>query len=900
MTDFLALLITGVVTGGIYAILSSGLVLTYVTTGIFNFAYGATAFTVAYVYYQLHSGLGWPTTVTAPLSLLVFAPLLGIVLDRAIYQNLAKASGVAKLVTTIGVLVALPNIFVLLADWAYGSLHWPLLTQSIVALPPGIGPYPPKVWGIAPGATINSDQLAVFVAAIFVSVVLGVLVKKTRLGLNVRAAVDRPGLASLRGINPSRLSTQTTVLGSVIAGLAGILIAPLFNLDPTEFTVIMFVAAAGAVLGRLRSIPLAMVGGLLAGVVQSLVSGYINIEPSLVPGLEAGVPFVLLFVGVLVLGRDRGRSAGVATEDVPVPDYLNDLPVWRRRLPWVIASVGLVAWIETTSPYYASLTSGGIALAIIFLSFVLITGTGGMVSLAQAAFVTLGALTAGLLVAHGVPFLPAALTGAAASCAMGLVVALPSLRLSGLWLALSTLVAGFMADEMLFQVPAIQGSGSGWPIARPVIGPFNFNNSASYGLLLLAIFGIVAVLVRNLTRSPTGRLMSAVRSSQVGAETAGASAVMPKLVLFGVSATIAGFGGTLLAANDFRIDPLDYPTTVGMVWVAVMAVFGTRRIASAMIAGLLYMLFPQLLLGVTNSTLLPTVLFGLGAISLARNPDGMMALYGGLLRKRRDRRRHRRTLGNRRPAVALSVSPLGPSWANCADDAGQMVPAIEFCGVSAGYEGVQVLYEVHLVVPKGELVLVLGPNGAGKSTLCAVAAGSHQPTSGRVRFEGEDVTELPSFDRAARGLLLAPEYRGVFPGLSVEDNIAVWVPDKAKREAALARFPVLRERRHQPAQLLSGGEQQMLSLAPLLEQTPTLLVVDEPTLGLSPLASKQVLTTLARMRSAGTTLVVAEERLREALTITDHLVALERGRVTWDGRATKFDEDLLRELYVGK
>jgi ABC-type branched-subunit amino acid transport system ATPase component len=184
--------------------------------------------------------------------------------------------------------------------------------------------------------------------------------------------------------------------------------------------------------------------------------------------------------------------------------------------------------------------------------------------------------------------------------------------------------------------------------------------------------------------------------------------------------------------------------------------------------------------------------------------------------------------------------------------------------------------------------------------LCSVAAGLHQPTAGRVLFENEDVTDLPAFERAGRGLVLAPEYRGVFPGLSVEDNIAVWVRDPSDRAAALARFPILGERRRHQAQLLSGGEQQMLTLAPLLERTPSLLIVDEPSLGLSPIATQQVLATLAEMRSSGTTILVAEEQARGVLALADQVVVLELGRVTWQGPVEEFNEERVREIYVGK
>ncbi|MEY2444968.1 MAG: hypothetical protein QOE00_1548, partial [Ilumatobacteraceae bacterium] len=628
MTQLLALLITGAVSGGIYAILSSGLVLTYVTTGVFNFAYGANAYAVAYVYYQLHTGLKWSTPVAALVALLVVAPLLGLLLDRAIFQNLSRAPGVSRVIATIGVLVALPNLVVLFSDWLRTTAKLGLAGRNDVLQPPGIGPYPPKTWLIARGATINSNQLAVFVAAVVISIALWLITRHTKVGLNMRAVVDRRALAGLRGVNQSRVSTQATILGSVIAGLAGILIAPLFSLDPNQFTLLMFIAAAGAVLGGLRSIPIAMAGGLSLGVLQSIVAGYVTISPNLLPGLRSTVPFVVLFAALFFLGAAKGRAAGSVADDHPPIDYLSDLPRWRRALPWVLVVTVLVVWLQTASSFYATLAGRGIALGIVFLSFVVITGAGGMVSLAQAAFAAFGGLTAAFMIEHGVPFLPAALLGAAAACVLGLLIGLPSLRLGGVWLALATLAAGFIADQMLFRVPAINGTGQGRVISRPKFGPFNFDTPVSYAMLLLVVFGVLALGVRNLLRSPTGRLMIGMRSSEVAAATSGASTVFPKFVLFGASAAIAGIGGTMLAAQNYRIDPLTYPTQLGMVWIAVVAVLGVRRIGGALLAGLMVPLFPELLRHVTDSTLIPPILFGLGAISLAQNPDGVMAIEG--------------------------------------------------------------------------------------------------------------------------------------------------------------------------------------------------------------------------------------------------------------------------------
>jgi ABC-type branched-subunit amino acid transport system ATPase component/ABC-type branched-subunit amino acid transport system permease subunit len=727
-----------------------------------------------------------------------------------------------------------------------------------------------------------------------------VITKRTTLGLHMRAVVDRRALASLRGVNPERVSTQGTVLGSTIAGLAGILIAPLFSLDANQFTVVMFIAAAAAVLGGLRSVPIAMLGGLVVGIAQSMVAGYVDINPSLLPGLRSSVPFVLLFVALFFLGKDRGRVASQVTQDAAPPDYLADLPPWRRALPWVCVVVVVLVWVYTASPFYVTLTSQGIALAIIFLSFVVITGAGGMVSLAQAAFAGFGALVAAALLEQGVGFVPSALAGGLAACLLGLLVALPSLRLGGVWLALSTLAAGFMADQVLFQMDWIRGGGAGRAITRPDLGPLDFNDPVSYALLLLVIFGVLALGVRNLLRSPTGRAMVSIRSSEVAAATSGASTVLPKLVLFGVSATIAGLGGTLLAANNLRADPLNYPTTLGMVWVAVIAVFGVRRIGGALLAGLMVPLFPELVRYVTDTTLLPPILFGLGAISLAQNPDGIMAIRGLKLQAKRRERSQRRAPSSSTKATTASASDRFIAARPTAPNPSGAEVALDLRSVCAGYDGVEVLHDVNLSIPKGAFVVIVGANGAGKSTLCSVMAGLVLPTAGSVAFGSVDITAKPAHERARRGLILAPESRGIFPGLTVEDNVAVWMPHGATRRAALERFPVLTERRHQPAQLLSGGEQQMLTLAPLLEEPPAMLIIDEPTLGLSPAASRQVFAALAEIHANGTTIVLAEEQARRALELAESVVMLSVGRVTWHGLARDVTTELTNELYLGK
>jgi ABC-type branched-subunit amino acid transport system ATPase component/ABC-type branched-subunit amino acid transport system permease subunit len=907
MTTFISLLITGGVTGGIYAILASGLVITYLTSGIFNFSYGAVAFSVAYFYYQLQAGLDVPRPLAAVLAILVFGPLLGLVLDILIYRHLVKAPLMARIVAPVGVLVALPNLILLISDKLVDA-GVGLADRNFIFAPAGLGPYPAKIFSFWHGAPITSDQLVVFGAALLVSVALWVVIKRLPLGLRMRAVVDRRELASLRGVDPARVSTQAVVLSSLLAGLSGVVLAPSFNLAPDKYTYLMFVAAAAAALGAFKSIPLAMIGGVFLGISQSLLAGYVTISSGLVPGLQSAIPFIILFGVLFFLGRQRARVAGVVADDPPAAEYLSDLPAWRRALPWVVVTGFLIVFIHESSGYHASLTALGLALAIVFLSFVVVTGIGGLVSLAQAAFVSVGAIVAALAISHGVPFAVAVLIGAAAACVLGLVVAIPSLRLGGLSLALSTLAAGYLCDQLLFNVESLTGGSAGRPLVVPKMAGIDFGDSRNYAYLLLVVFGIVALGVRNLMRSKTGRVMVALRSSEAAAVTAGASRSIPRLALFGVSAAIAGFGGALLEANNQRITATDFPTQLGLFWVATMVVFGVRRPGGALVAGVMTYLFPEILATFTDTTLLPPILFGMGAMTLAQQPDGFMAVMGinGMARRKRRADQRRRRAEAQVASAAGILSAQHEAAAPIASAPGRSAPAHELAGqaltldgVSAGYDGVMALHDIHLSVPEGSFFGVIGPNGAGKSTLCSVIAGLVPASTGSVVTSGRNITDMPPHQRARTELFLAPEYRGVFPGLSVEENLEVWLRAPAARRSAMQRFPVLAERRKVPAGSLSGGEQQLLTLVAALERPPKLLVLDEPTLGLSPIAINQVFAMLSELHRLGTTVVVVEEQAPRAAQHADTLVLLDRGRVKWQGPSAEFSSGFAHELYLG-
>lgn len=218
--------------------------------------------------------------------------------------------------------------------------------------------------------------------------------------------------------------------------------------------------------------------------------------------------------------------------------------------------------------------------------------------------------------------------------------------------------------------------------------------------------------------------------------------------------------------------------------------------------------------------------------------------------------------------------------------------ALELEGVHAAYGPFRALFGVCLRVAPGEVLALLGPNGAGKTTVARVATGLVAPTSGAVRVGGRDFTGRRAYEFARAGVRHAPEGRSVFSTLTVEENLRLSLRrsfgPKGVRQA-LARayelFPRLGERRNQLGGTLSGGEQRMLSLARVLVEEPLVLVADELSLGLAPAVVNEVYQTLARVRAAGTAVLIIEQHVGHALALADRVAVLAHGRVAWEGTA---------------
>jgi branched-chain amino acid transport system ATP-binding protein len=237
--------------------------------------------------------------------------------------------------------------------------------------------------------------------------------------------------------------------------------------------------------------------------------------------------------------------------------------------------------------------------------------------------------------------------------------------------------------------------------------------------------------------------------------------------------------------------------------------------------------------------------------------------------------------------------------------------ALAVSGLVAGYGAIQVLHEVSLAIPAGRIVTIVGANGAGKTTLLKTIAGVLRPWRGNVLLDGETIGGRPSYWVARRGVVLVPEGRGIFGDQTVRENLLLGA--LARREGrdqhsvavdlerSLTLFPILRERLESLAGGLSGGQQQMLALARGLMARPRVLLLDEPSLGLSPIFVKQIFGAIGRLRAEGLTILLVEQLAVQALALADHAYILERGRVTLEGPADSVRENpAVVQAYLGR
>jgi branched-subunit amino acid ABC-type transport system permease component len=591
MSTFLQYTILGLVTGGVYGIAASGLVVTYTTSGIFNIAHGAIAMLAAFTYWQVRFDWGWPAPVALVVVLGVLAPLLGAVLYAVVMRGLRGTAEVTRIVVPVSVMLG----FLALSTWVWEpEPRSPRLFAKFFGQGKTVSVF---------GVNVSWHELIAMALAVVIAVGLRYMFFHTRRGVAMRAVVDDPELLELNGGRPERLAVMSWALGAFLAALAGVLITPIQGsaMSANALTLLVIDAFAAAMFGRLRSLPRTFLGALVLGLSGSYVIGYFPAEKwTWTANFRVSLPMITLFVVLLFLPQDRLRSTTVRRTRERFR-----LPSVRSAAAWgVVLVVAVVLLRNIMAPTAVNSLAFGMTAAVCALSLVLLTGYAGEINLAVLSFGAIGAIVVHHWGQTGSgPEARSTIVGyllAGVVCALvGALVALPALRLRGLYLALASMAFGVFVSNMVLreiadrQLPLVHTRFSIFPsgnltVARPKFGPVDMKSMPTFLVFVTIVFAVVGVGFIALRHSGFGRRLTAMKDSPAASATLGQNLLTLKLAVFMASAAIAGIGGALMTAQLGSANMDRYHIFLSLTLLMLTVVGGVGYVSGALFGGLLF------------------------------------------------------------------------------------------------------------------------------------------------------------------------------------------------------------------------------------------------------------------------------------------------------------------------
>jgi ABC-type branched-subunit amino acid transport system ATPase component/ABC-type branched-subunit amino acid transport system permease subunit len=556
---------------------------------------------------------------------------------------------------------------------------------------------------------------------------------------------------------------------------------------------------------------------------------------------------------------------------------------------------------------------------ILFLSLGLLVRTSGQVSLAQLGLAAVGAAAFGHLVSdHGIPWLPAVLLAGLIAVPVGAIIAIPAIRLSGVFLALATLGFGIMLEQMFYTQDIMFGpTSAGVHATRPSIG----QTDRGYYYVVLAAAVLCSIFVVALTRGRLGRLLRALSDSPLALDTQGTTINLTRVLVFCISAFLAGIFGALYAGFVGSINGTSFPSFNSLTILALVVLVLGGAPWYAITAAAAFQLIPAYVTSDDINTYLQ-ILFGFAVIGVglqARHPASVPVALRRLL----DR------IGGRRPAVPppaatptvarVAVAPEPRPTASARlpfDGAG-----LEIVDLTVRYGGLVAVDDLSLSAPLGRITGLIGPNGAGKTTTFNACSGLVRPARGRILLHGDDITHSGTAARARRGLGRTFQKSELWPSLTVEENIALG------REAAMAGANVVHQitarpgdgkvveaaldqaialtgieaLRHRQAALLTSGERRLVELARSLAGSFDIILLDEPSSGLDQSETERfggVLQHVVAERGAG--LLLVEHDMALVMEVCEHIYVMDFGRSLFDGTPEQVRaSELVQAAYLG-
>jgi ABC-type branched-subunit amino acid transport system ATPase component/branched-subunit amino acid ABC-type transport system permease component len=873
MTNFLQFAGLGLGAGAVIGLLAIGLVVIHRGSGVVNFAQGAMAMIGTYTFWTLNTNDGVEYWLAAAAGV-ALAALLGVATQVLVMSKLRNAAPVTRLIATLGVLTILQQV---------ASLRYPTGFEVVT---PALPVTSVKIFGV----TVAKSSLILLGIALVMVVGLELLYRRTQFGRATMAAKENQRATAALGFSPGRLAVINWALGSALAAVAGILLAPISGLSVDTYTLLILPALAAAVVGNLASFPITLVGGIVVGIVQSELLGYVT-----TPGWATTSPFIIVLVLLIFRGRDRSLRTQLAER---MPRLGTGKINWPLLIGIVIIcivalDVGLSAsWLD------AAITT--LVGAIIVLSYVPLTGYSGQLSLAQLSLAGWGAWVAGRLVATThMTFLLALVIAVVSAVPLGLALGLICLRTRGVNLAIATLGLAVALEQLIFDSAPLTGGDVGTNVGNPSLFGLDIdaiNHESRYAIFCLICLVITGIAVANLRRGRSGRRLIAGRANDRAAGSLGVNTAGGRLFAFALASAIAALGGVLLAFQSPTIIYTGFTSLASIQYVAQPVVGGVGFIGGAVAGGLgqvggvlstILGLFGQ---NVSNYLLL--ILGVLLLITIVSAPDGVAPLVAGqiewVISKVRPARRTRAPAGTRVPIEVGTVNRVRPG-------------SIDADRLSVRYGGVHALEDVSIEARTGELIGIIGPNGAGKTTLIDVLTGFTSPSSGRIELNGRDVTGQWPASLSRSGLTRSFQSLELFDDMTVLDNLRVaseprnlsaYVTDMVyprtpplapAARAAIAEFGLQDSLDQLPSEL-PYGRRRLVAIARAVATEPSILCLDEPAAGLDEAEAHHLSALLRRLvNDWGMGILLIEHNVEIVMNVCDRIYALNFGKVIAEG-----------------
>ncbi|MGF1595765.1 MAG: ATP-binding cassette domain-containing protein [Acidimicrobiales bacterium] len=878
MQEVLRFALLGLGLGALYSLASQGLMVIYRGSGVLSFAHGAIGMVGAYLHWEVKVEHGQPAWL-AWLVGLGGCALIGALAHLLVMRQLRRAAPLARIVATLGLLVVLQSAAVL----RYGARGEAVKSELPRTL---IHPF---------GSAVSIDRFILFGIAVVMSAALWAFYRYTRFGLATTAVAENQRAAASLGLSPDRVATVNWALGSALAGMAAILIAPIVQLQVATMTNLVLAAMAAALVAGFRSFPIALVAGTLIGIGQSELTRFVAN-----PGVSSSLPFVVIIVWMVV----RGQA-------LPLRDFfLQRLPAVgsgrvRPRVLAVVLPLTAIGILLVPLNWQDAFVVT-FAMGLVLLSVVVVTGYAGQLSLAQFALAGFGALVAGRLVdSAGWPFALAIVAAVVATAPLGALFALPAVRARGINLAIVTLGLGTALEFMVFNNARLVGGFSGVNVGKPHLFGVDVNAivyPGRYAIVCMVLFTGVALMVASVRRGRTGRRLLAVRTNERAAAALGISVPGAKVYAFALSAGIAAIGGVLLA---FRKDVIIYKSEF-LSFNSILVV------GWSFIGGIGYLFGP-----ITGSTLasgslgaqLSNVIFS-GLTKYIQLIGGMILVLLVLQNQDGLAREQIKSL----QALARKFGHLVP-WRSSAEPERYELPpddpeaptqggdpaTLEVRNLTVRYGGVVAVDDVSLDVRPGQIVGLIGPNGAGKTSAIDAITGFTRQATGTVHLDGRDLTGESATNRARAGLSRSFQSLELFEDATVLDNLRAASdprdrlsylrdlvnprnpPLPAPVVAAIREFQLEDDLLRHVADL-PYAQRRLLAIARAVATQPGVLLLDEPAAGLGDHETAelaQLVRSLADDWGIGVLLV--EHDMNFVMSICDHIVVLDFGRRISEG-----------------